>query len=397
MALKTSSYILPIIVISQVCCVSLWFAGNAVINHLLTDFNLAGNAVAAITSAVQFGFILGTLLFALLMIADRFPPSKVFFVAAVVGALLNVLIVLGHHGFTTLLFLRFFTGFCLAGIYPVGMKIAADYYNKGLGKALGYLVGALVLGTALPHLLKVFSGVFNWRYVILSTSLLSLFGGCIMWLMVPNGPYRKQGSTLSMNAIPKILGNKELRSSALGYFGHMWELYAFWSFVPVMLLHYQKSHAHFIINIPLFSFFTIGIGAMACVLSGYLSQRFGTQKIAATALLASCICGIISPFIFIYANGALLMLFLLFWGMAVIADSPLFSTLVAQCVEPAYKGTALTAVTCIGFLITIISIQLIGYLEAHFNGDYIYTVLSIGPIAGLFALKKKHDRFIKEL
>ena len=388
MTLKKKSLILPIIVISQVSCVSLWFAGNAVMENMVMDFQLPAGSVANITSAVQFGFILGTFLFALFMIADRYPPSKVFFFSALAGALVNGFIVFVHQSFTSLLLLRFLTGFSLAGIYPIGMKIASDHFDNRLGKALGFLVGALVLGTALPHLLKGLSGDLKWQYVILSTSVLALFGGTLMLVLVPNGPNRKSNNRIDLYAFPKIFRSKELRAASFGYFGHMWELYAFWAFVPFMLMHYQKNHPQGFINVPLLSFFIIGVGAIACVLSGYLSQRYGTKKIAATALLSSCICGIVSPLIFIFGNGTMVIVFLLFWSMAVIADSPLFSTLVAQSVQAEYKGTALTVVTCIGFSITIISIQLVGYLTNQFNPDYIFTILSIGPLAGLFGLLK---------
>jgi MFS family permease len=154
--------ILPVIVISQFCCTSLWFAGNAVMDALVTNFNLNGSALGHLTSAVQFGFIVGTLVFAILTIADRFSPSKIFFISALLGALCNVFVIWESNSLATLLLFRFLTGFFLAGIYPVGMKIATDYYEKGLGKSLGFLVGALVIGTAFPHLLNGMTATFKW-------------------------------------------------------------------------------------------------------------------------------------------------------------------------------------------------------------------------------------------
>ncbi|MES2776158.1 MAG: MFS transporter [Bacteroidota bacterium] len=392
MRFKTGASVLPVIVISQACCVSLWFAGNAVMENLVLHFKLSEGALAYITSSVQLGFILGTLVFSIFMIADRLPPSKLFFIAALAGALLNGLIVVGHQNLVSLLLFRFLTGFCLAGIYPVGMKIAADHYDNRLGKALGFLVGALVLGTALPHLLKDILRDLNWKYTLVSTSVLALSGGLLMLIFVSNGPYRKPGSKTDFSAFRKIFGNKELSAASFGYFGHMWELYAFWAFVPFMLRHYQNSHPSANLNVSLLSFCIIGVGAFSCVAGGMLSYRFGTKRIAAASLLSSCICCIVSPVIFIFGNEWVLVAFLLFWGLTVIADSPLFSTLVAQNVQPEFKGTALTLITCIGFSITILSIQLMGYLAGRLNPGYIFTILSIGPILGIIAMTKSGKR-----
>ena len=249
--------ILPIIIISQFCCTSLWFASNAIINDLISNFNLEPQALGNLTSAIQFGFISGTLVFALLTIADRFSPSKVFFVSALIAALFNISILLDTNTLFSLILLRFFTGFFLAGIYPIGMKIASDYYNKGLGKSLGFLVGALVLGTAFPHLLKGFANLISWKYVIIITSLLASFGGLLLFVFVPNGPFRVPSQKLVFSSLFKVFNKRPFRQAAFGYFGHMWELYAFWAFVPVMLLSYKTSHNIPNLNIPLISFLII--------------------------------------------------------------------------------------------------------------------------------------------
>ncbi len=379
---------------SQFCCTSLWFAGNGVMTDLISTFNLSESALGHLTSAVQFGFISGTLIFAILTIADRFSPSKVFFVCALVAAIFNLGTILKSNSFLSLFVLKYFTGFFLAGIYPVGMKIAADYFDKGLGKSLGFLVGALVLGTAFPHLLKGYSFGFSWQYVIVFISLLSLFGGILMLLFVPNGPYRKKSQTLKLNAWLTNFKDAKFRSAAFGYFGHMWELYAFWAFVPVLLNFYTKNNSESTLNIPLWSFIIIGIGGLSCVIGGYLSSVFKTKKVALFALLLSCLCCLISPLILLANLEFVLLSFLIFWGMVVIADSPLFSTLVAQNAIPKYKGTALTIVNCIGFAITIISIQLLNYLHLNYHSNYLYMILAIGPILGLIALSRKpktHD------
>ena len=388
--MKHSKLILPVIVISQFCCTSLWFAGNGVINDLVINFDLKVSALGHLTSAVQFGFIIGTLIFAILTIADRFSPSKVFLISALLGSLFNLGVIWEANSLISLLSLRFFTGFFLAGIYPVGMKIAADYYEKGLGKSLGFLVGALVVGTAFPHLLKEMTDTYQWKSVLIATSSLAVLGGLLMIIMVPDGPYRKPSQRTDLSAFFSVFHNRDFRSVAFGYFGHMWELYAFWAFVPIMLKKYSIEHPQAIFNIPILSFLIIGIGGLACVLGGYLAQTAGTKRTAFIALLLSCGCCLISPLIFASEFESLFIGFLIFWGMVVIADSPLLSTLVAQNAAAEIKGTALTIVNCLGFSITIISIQFITGMIELTDSNGIYTILAIGPILGLIALRRKN-------
>jgi len=387
--MKNTKGILTVIVVSQFCCTSLWFAGNAVMADLISTFQLDSSALGHLTAAVQFGFISGTLIFALLTLADRFPPSRVFFFSALLAALFNLGMIMEENTITSLLSFRFLTGFFLAGIYPVGMKIAADYYKKGLGKSLGFLVGALVLGTAFPHLLKGLTVALPWRFVIISTSSIAVIGGTLMLLLVPNGPYRTPSKAPNFRAWISVFKNKKFKSAAFGYFGHMWELYAFWAFVPIILSTYMEGHPQSTFNIPLLSFIIIGLGGLACVLSGYLSQTIGTKKTAAFALSISCLCCLMSPLIFYTDSSIFCIGFLIIWGLAVIADSPLFSTLVAQNAPAETKGTALTIVNCIGFAITIVSIQIINSLSGLIDPKYMYMILAIGPILGLSALLKK--------
>ena len=380
--------ILPAIVLSQFFCTSLWFAGNAVLPDLINQFHLSPTIMANLTSAVQVGFITGTLVFALFTIADRFSPSLVFFYASIFAASCNLAIILPHLSVGHILASRFSTGFFLAGIYPVGMKIAADYYNKALGKSLGFLVGALVLGTALPHLLKSVTAQLPWKYVIICTSALALAGGLVIKYFVADGPYRKKSGMFTVTAFLTGFRNKNFRAAALGYFGHMWELYAFWTFVPVMLNAYNIYY-NTNLNVPLLSFFIIAVGALACVGGGILSEYIGAKKPAAIALCLSGACCLLSPFFLLHSSSTVMVGFLFFWGIMVIADSPLFSSLVAQNVEPHLRGSSLTIVNCIGFAITIISIQLIKILQMNINNSYMYLLLAIGPLAGLFIFLKK--------
>jgi len=387
---KSRDWILVIIVFSQFACTSLWFASNAVMPALIQEFNFALSDLGSITSAVQFGFIVGTLSYALLTLADRFSPSKVFFLSAVAAATFNLGLSWGEHSVMSVLGLRFACGFFLAGIYPVGMKIASDYFETGLGKALGYLVGALVLGTAFPHLLNSLELNFSWRFTFFITSALALSGGLLVWLLVPNGPYRKLSQKLKWSALFSIFKNRKFRMASWGYFGHMWELYAFWAFIPVLLLHYQQLQQQ-ALRVSVISFFTIAIGGLACVISGWASQQYGSKVAASISLLGSGVCCLLSPLAF-YMPPALLLIFLLIWGMLVVADSPQFSALVARHAPASNRGTALTIVNSIGFSITIISIQLLSLLLHHLEIHFLFLVLVAGPLVGLAAM----HRFGKE-
>ena len=348
------------------------------------EFQLMSEAIGHLTSAVQFGFILGTLTFAILTIADRFSPSKVFFISAVLGASINLFTLFPQNNLITLLIIRLGTGFFLAGIYPIGMKIAADYFKEGLGKSLGYLVGALVLGTALPHLLKAFSINYDWRLVIFLTSALAFFGGIIVFFFVPNGPFRKPAASFKLRGFYQVFTNRKFRSAAFGYFGHMWELYAFWAFVPFIVTKFLNQDY---IYDSLIAFIIIAVGGPACVLGGYLSQKFGPARTASAALLCSGLCCLLSPLAFYFFSYEAMIIFLLIWGITVIADSPLFSTLVANNAEPQIKGTALTIVNCLGFSITIVSIQILNSAQAWIPAHLLFLLLLPGPIAGLIAIK----------
>ena len=379
--------ILVIIVLSQFLGTSLWFAGNGVMADLIESFSLTLAAVGHLTSAVQFGFISGTLVFALLTLADRYSPSKVFFISACLGAACNLGVIHSQNTFLTLFLFRFATGFFLAGIYPVGMKIAADYFREGLGKSLGFLVGALVVGTALPHLLNSLLTGLPWRAVIIVTSVLSVVGGFLILTLVPDGPHRTPGKKPDLTAWFRVFKNRDFRSAAFGYFGHMWELYAFWAFVPLMIASYFDTRGLESGNISILTFFIIGLGGVSCAVGGILSRKTGTKRTAFVALLCSCLCCLLYPLIFSQSSGVLFIAFLLFWGLVVIADSPLFSTLVAHNAPGEIKGTALTIVNCIGFSITIVSIQTVTWLLPYANPAYLYMILALGPMLGLYSLR----------
>ena len=384
---KNKKNILLFIVLSQFAGTSLWFVGNAVLPDLKQALHLNQYAISLVTSAVMMGFVTGTLVFAFFSLADRFSPAKLFFISSVAGAICNTAVIWFAKDAASLFGLRFLTGFFIAGIYPVGMKIAADWFEKGLGKALGFLLGALVLGTAFPHLLKNSDFHLPWKSVLYFTSIFAIAGGLIMILFVGDGPHRKKSGGFKPNAIAIIFQSKKLRQASLGYFGHMWELYTFWGFVPAMLaLYATKNSVH--INIPLLSFLIIGCGCLSCIAGGYLSQKCGSAKVATTALIISGLCCILSPLIFIFPLWAFLLV-LFSWGFAVIPDSPQFSTLVAQYAPEQLKGTALTIYNSIGFSISTISLIVIDrmfYSTGFFSSSNTFLLLAIGPALGILPM-----------
>ncbi len=377
-------YVLPLVVVAQFACTSLWFAGNAIIHDVQTTLELPESIIGHITSAVQFGFIIGTLVFAIFTITDRFSPSKIFLFCALAGAITNMGILFSTE-IIGLLSTRFLTGFFLAGIYPVGMKIAADYREKGLNTALGWLVGALVFGTSFPHLLNYFSADISWENVVVATTVIATLGGLLIALFVGDGPYRKKSTAPDFKKFFTVFREPAVRKPAFGYFGHMWELYSFWAFVPIALAYFMKHNPGW--NVSFWAFAVIGAGGVGCIAGGYVAQRIGSHKTATYALSLSGICCLLSPFIFT-TPPLPFILFLIFWGIVVVADSPQFSTLVATAAPKESVGTALTIMNCIGFSITIVSIQLITLYMDAMDTRYLFLLLAPGPLFGVLAMRK---------
>ncbi len=377
-------WILPVIIFSQFAGTSLWFAGNAVLGDLQREWGLAPGALGYVTSAVQLGFIAGTLAFAFFAVADRLSPRIVFFVCSMLGALANLGIYALAEGFWSLLAFRFATGFFLAGIYPVGMKIASGWYRSDLGNALGFLVGALVVGTAFPHLLKGLGHAFPWEAVLLAVSAVAASGGLLMLALVPDGPYLAKGAKFDPNALAVIFRSRLFRASAFGYFGHMWELYAFWAFVPFVLAAHAAASAQRL-DVPLWAFAVIAVGFLGCAGGGLVSLRLGSARVAFAQLAASGVCCAVSPLAF-HAPTPVFLAFLLFWGVVVVGDSPQFSALNAQNAPRELVGSALTIGNCIGFAITIVSIQLLNALAGVVGPASLFLALTPGPILGLIAL-----------
>ncbi|WP_296701240.1 MFS transporter [Algoriphagus sp.] len=384
MKMISSRSALILIVIAQFLGTSLWFAGNAVaseIGAILGEPEL----IASITSAVQFGFIIGTFFYAFFAIPDRFSPGDVFFFSAILAASANIFIVILPFKLEFILSFRFLVGFFLAGIYPVGMKIASDYFEKGLGSALGFLVGALVLGTAFPHLINGLGLQISWKIIFWITSTLAILGGTIIGFLVPDGPYRKLNPKFELKLLPQLSKINGLKSAASGYFGHMWELYTFWAFVPVIISYLSKGG--FSANqISLLSFSVIAIGGLSCAYGGIISSKVGSEKVALISLTGSGICCILLLVVAFLPN-LLWIVFLLIWGILITADSPQFSTLVSQSVPSEYRGTALTLVNSLGFGISILSIQFGQFLLNWIEIDRMLSLLFVGPLMGILLFK----------
>lgn len=385
-SLSQQQRVFYVIVIAQFCGTSLWFAGNAVLPQLQAAYGWPVSALGYLTSSTQLGFIAGTLIFAALGLADRFQPSKLFFISSLAAGAFNLLALIDISSYPLVLVSRGLTGIFLAGIYPLGMKIAADWQAEGLGHWLGALVGALVLGTAFPYSLKLVPQLVQPSILLVVISTLCVGGAVMLLVYVPDGPYRKRASAFSLTAMGKIFRNDHLRASAIGYFGHMWEVYAYWAFVPFIVMHYQEAtQRHF--QPSLLCFLIIASGAAGCVIGGIWSFRIGSFRVATYALLASGLCCLLSPFIWDLPLW-LFVLFTVFWGVTVAADSPQFSALVARNAPDQLRGSAITLVTSIGFCITIASIQLLSYAQQFIPAQYLFLVLVPGPLIGVLSLVK---------
>jgi MFS family permease len=385
-----STKVFYLIVFAQFCGTSLWFAGNAILPQLPAFHEWPTSSIGWITSGTQLGFIVGTLLFALAGFADRFSPSKIFFACSIVAAFSNVLMLVDKSSFELILVSRFLVGFFLAGIYPIGMKIASDWQESGLGQWLGALVGALVIGTSLPYGFKAAAIIPDASLMLIAISLLCFIGGVLVYLLVPDGPYRKLSGSFSFDAMGKAFTKPSFRGPALGYFGHMWELYALWAFIPFVIQQYLLTH-HITGNVSLLTFMVIGAGALGCYFGGQLSLRMGSERIATIALVISGMCCLLSPLLFQLPPW--LFFFIIFvWGVMAAADSPQFSALVARTAPDANRGSAITLVVCIGFAITIFSIQLLSFLHGKIQTQYLLFCLSPGPIFGVLSMLNKKSK-----
>lgn len=375
----------PAIVIAQLFGTSLWFSANSAADDLVRAWGMLPADLGLLTNAVQLGFILGTLVFAVSGLADRFPASRIFAVCAVLGALFNGLFALAADGLGTGLPLRFAVGFCLAGVYPLGMKLVVSWVPERAGAALAQLVGMLTLGTALPHGIRLAGTGWPWQGVILVSSGLALLAAALI-LRLGDGPHlklRHDAPPLRLGQVFHAFSLRDFRASALGYFGHQWELYAFWTLTPALLvlggLADKGTSA-----LSGMAFAVIAMGTLGCIAGGLWSHRIGSARVAACALASSALACALFPLSGgwpLWAKVALMLA----WGATVVADSPHFSALSARACPPQIIGSALALQNSLGFAITMGSIQL-GTAWVGDWGSAIAWMLLPGPLLGLAGL-----------
>ncbi len=379
--------LLAIIVAAQIAGSAQWFAGNAVTAELIARWELPQSFLAQVTLSVQLGFIIGTLIFAALSISDRLPSRLVFFVSCLLAGGGTLALPLLDRQPTMFLLLRFVTGFFIAGIYPVGMKLAASWFDKGLSVAMSLLVGALMVGTALPHLLRGFLADTPWQLVLVVVGLVSFAGGVLLLATVPLGPYAKRGAHFAPKAVIAAFKVPDFRRASFGYFGHMWELYALWAYFPVLIAAYLANKGQVSPStVATWSFLAIAAGAPTGVIGGWIAQKVGSAWVARSALAASGACCLAAP-LMLLMPGWLFFTFLLIWGGACAADSPQLSTINAKSAPPAYLGSALTMVNSLGFSITLISITMTGVLVTLIPAHWAMLALAPGPLLGAWSLR----------
>ncbi len=366
---------------------TLWFSATAANAPIVAEFHLTTAETAWLTMAVQGGFVLGTLISAIFNLPDIINPRRLFALGCVLGALANVALV-GADGAVALIAWRVATGASLAWVYPPGMKVAAGWFEARRGAALGMLIGALTVGSAFPHLLASASATIPWRTLMESASALAVAGGLIVVLAVGDGPYVASSARFDPAAVVRVFADRGTRLATLGYLGHMWELYAVWTWIAA----FASASFGVVASTPsspagsAVAFVTIGRGAIGSAAAGLFADRIGKARVATWAMLVSGVCSAVAGVAF-RAPAALLFVFAVIWGVAVVADSAQLSALVAQYSPRDHVGTALTVQTCAGFLLTMASIRLLPLVAQAIGWQWVFACLAPGPFIGAYALR----------
>ena len=377
---------LTLIAFALLLAMGLWFGVSAVAPQIAAEWQLDRDETTWLTLAVQLGFVAGTLLSATLNLPDIVRARHLVVICAVLGALTNALLAWKIDSITPAIVLRVLTGVFLAGVYPPAMKIVASWFHNGRGFALGVLIGALTLGKASPYLVNVF-GSDSWRINAGLASLLAMVGAVIFLWFVKDGPYALPNQPFDVTQITRVFSNRGVRLANFGYFGHMWELYAMWAWVPVMIRQSVIVSGDSQRLAEAASFAVIGAGAVGCVVAGLIADRIGRPLVAAAAMAGSGACCLTIGLLYGKAP-VVLLLVAGFWGATVVADSAQFSACVTEFADPRYIGTALTLQTCIGFLITTLSIGMMPGIVELVGWRWAFAFLAPGPILGIVAMMR---------